>query len=466
MLRSHFRDGKEWAQEGLVLSTPSNEACKYFDSALTQFVGLYDDETSGGLKVTLENMRAADPDFVMGHVMSLGLDMCYNGRSRHSDSRLKLDLENLENLVRIQEQVLTPREKSYVEAIRLLGDGYWEEGTRVLDDILVEYPTDMLALKIACGGHFFQGHLQHIRDNVGRVLPQWKPTTPLYNYLFGMYAFGLEETNFYSKAEDFARKGLELNPKDGWATHALAHVFEMQGRTTEGIDFLSSTVKNWELSNLLASHNFWHWALYHIEQGELEAAVDIFDTQIESRLRSGGFLEIVDCTSLLYRLELEGAKVKDRWREVFEINRPHVVDHTVAFYDVHVFMSCLGVNDDDAINLMSSCDEFIRENKGSYCNVHADVRSKIIEALQAYHDGCYNKVVSLLYPIRYKIVQIGGSNAQRDLFNLLLIHAALKSSDRNHHSLARSLLYERKSLKESSPLTDRLMARALSLHHV
>ncbi|XP_076333011.1 tetratricopeptide repeat protein 38-like isoform X4 [Tachypleus tridentatus] len=416
----------EWAQEGLVLSTPSNEACKYFDSALTQFVGLYDDETSGGLKVTLENMRAADPDFVMGHVMSLGLDMCYNGRSRHSDSRLKLDLENLENLVRIQEQVLTPREKSYVEAIRLLGDGYWEEGTRVLDDILVEYPTDMLALKIACGGHFFQGHLQHIRDNVGRVLPQWKPTTPLYNYLFGMYAFGLEETNFYSKAEDFARK----------------------------------------LSNLLASHNFWHWALYHIEQGELEAAVDIFDTQIESRLRSGGFLEIVDCTSLLYRLELEGAKVKDRWREVFEINRPHVVDHTVAFYDVHVFMSCLGVNDDDAINLMSSCDEFIRENKGSYCNVHADVRSKIIEALQAYHDGCYNKVVSLLYPIRYKIVQIGGSNAQRDLFNLLLIHAALKSSDRNHHSLARSLLYERKSLKESSPLTDRLMARALSLHHV
>ncbi|XP_013787878.1 tetratricopeptide repeat protein 38-like [Limulus polyphemus] len=401
----------------------------------------------------------------MGHVMCIGLNLWVNGSSPRLDSKLKLDLENVEILASKQEEVLTWREKSHVEAIRLFADGNWEGTTRVLDDILVEYPTDMLAIKMAHNVHFFQGHLQHMRDTIGRVLPQWKPTTPLYNYLFGMYAYGLEETNFYSEAEDFCRKGLELNCKDGWATHTLAHVFEMQGRTTEGIDFLSSTVKNWELSNLLASHNFWHWALYHIEQGEVEAAVDIFDTQIGRRLHSGGFLEIVDCTSLLYRLELEGAKVKDRWREVLEVNRSHIEDRTVAFYDVHVFMSCLGANDDDATNLMmNSLDEFIRENKGTYCNISADVGIKIIEALRAYHEGSYDRVVSLLYPVRYKIAQIGGSNAQRDLFNLLLIHAALKSSDRNHHRLARSLLYERKSLKESSPMTDRLMARALALH--
>ncbi|XP_076307324.1 tetratricopeptide repeat protein 38-like isoform X1 [Tachypleus tridentatus] len=466
MIRSHFRGGKEWADEGLVLSTPSDQACKLFDSALSQLIGWYDDKRFGGLKTTLENIKIADPDFVMGHVMSLGIDLIGSGRTPQLDNSFKMEVETMDSLARKQAGSLTQREQSHVEAIKLWADGYLKEATDVLDDILVKHPTDMFAIRMAHDGYFYQGHLPQMRDSIARALPQWKTTTPLYSYLFGLYAFGLEETNFYSTAEKFARKGLDLNPNDAWATHALAHVFEMESRTSEGKAFMSSTVNNWELGNMLASHNFWHWGLYHIEEGELEAAIDIFDAQVGKRMHFGRSLGI-DATSLLYRLELEGAQVKDRWREVFEICHTHMEDHILAFNDAHIFMSCLGAKEKNATRLMmNSLNEYLSESKGTNSEVTAKVGSKIIQALLAYDEERYEDVVALLYPVRYEIVQIGGSNAQRDVFNLLLIHAALKSSKRYHHCLAQSLLYERKAFRGTSPMMDRLMARALAFHKI
>ena len=65
------------------------------------------------------------------------------------------------------------------------------------------------------------------------------------SYLYGMHSFGLVETNLFDEAERVSRKGLELNPRDAWSTHSLAHVLEMTGRPHEGISFLSTTVQDW-----------------------------------------------------------------------------------------------------------------------------------------------------------------------------------------------------------------------------
>ena len=43
----------------------------------------------------------------------------------------------------------------------------------------------------------------------------------------------------------FSHQGLEMIPKDCWATHALAHVMEMEGRQDEGIEFMSKTQDDW-----------------------------------------------------------------------------------------------------------------------------------------------------------------------------------------------------------------------------
>lgn len=58
-----------------------------------------------------------------------------------------------------------------------------EGAALVWEDILVEHPLDVLALKFAHDTYFYLGNSCQIRDSIARVLPQWKPTVPLYGYL-------------------------------------------------------------------------------------------------------------------------------------------------------------------------------------------------------------------------------------------------------------------------------------------
>lgn len=48
------------------------------------------------------------------------------------------------------------------------------------EDILVDHPTDMLALKFSHDSYFYMGAQVAMRDSVARVLPYWKPHIPLY----------------------------------------------------------------------------------------------------------------------------------------------------------------------------------------------------------------------------------------------------------------------------------------------
>ncbi|GFN98430.1 tetratricopeptide repeat protein 38-like [Plakobranchus ocellatus] len=119
---------------------------------------------------------------------------------------------------------------------------------QVWEDILIDYPIDMLALKFVQDTYFYLGDSLQIRDSIARVLPHWKSNMPLYGYILGMHAFGLEEMNMYALAEEAARKALDLNPRDGWATHSICHVMEMTGRQQEGIKMMEETDKNWTVS--------------------------------------------------------------------------------------------------------------------------------------------------------------------------------------------------------------------------
>lgn len=454
-MRSCWRGISEWHKEGLQLSTPSDQACKLYDAAVTQYMGWYEDPSLGGLAKTVQDMLSADPSFVMGKTLSLGLDLLGTGHSVLVDKQFQHEFLALEELAKNQAGNLTLREQNHVKAICAWAIGNFTDACMIWEDILTSHPTDIMALKMSHDTYFYLGWQKEMKDSVERVMPHWSPETPLYGYLYGMYAFGLVEIDSYKKAESNAKKGLEINSKDAWSTHALAHVYEMEGRVNEGVSFLSTTVQNWETCGLLACHNYWHWALYHIEKGESDAALDIFDTQVSQRMKSGAMLDIVDSTSLLYRLELAGIEVGERWNEVFDLCRPHFDDHVLAFNDIHLLFSSVGAKNRDATNyLLTSLQEFIRDGKGYNHTVTKDVGYSLCEAIVAYDEGRVEDCCDILYPLRYNIIQIGGSNAQRDLFNLLLIAAAMKSTCKHHQSVLRQLLSERTRFKSISQIPD------------
>ncbi|XP_066580212.1 tetratricopeptide repeat protein 38 isoform X2 [Amia ocellicauda] len=438
-----------------------------YDATLTQYVTWRNDTSLGGIEGCISKLQAADPNFVMGHVIASGLELIGTGRSVLLDDQLASAVRKTVELSKTQS--ITERERLHVSAMEMFSKGCFPKACVLWDEILLDHPTDLLALKFAHDTYFYIGHQTEMRDSVARVLPHWKPHMPLYSYLKGIYSFGLLETKLYDQAEKIAKEGLALTPGDAWAVHAVSHVHEMRAEVEKGLKFMEQTENNWKKCDMLACHNYWHWALNFIEKGEYEAALGIYDSQISKRcFSSEAMLDTVDACSMLYRLELEGVKVGDRWKELQKVTKPHREDHVLLFNDLHFLMTSLGAKDEETSRrLLETLWELAQAPGENHTHQLAtSIGLPMCEALIEFDKGNYSRVVELLLPIRYHFTDIGGSDAQRDVFCQLLIHAAMKSQNKRHQKLARSLLVERDAFRPSSPLTDRLVQRALALHNL
>uniref|UniRef100_A0A3Q4HBJ2 Tetratricopeptide repeat domain 38 n=1 Tax=Neolamprologus brichardi TaxID=32507 RepID=A0A3Q4HBJ2_NEOBR len=421
--------------EGLTLSTSSNEACKMYDAILTQYVKWRNDDSLGGIEGCISAVQAADPHFVMGHVISTGLELVATTSSTRLDERLSSAVRRTVELANSQD--ITSRERLHVKAME-----NFPKACEAWEDILLDHPTDMLALKFAHDAYFYMGAQMQMRDSVARVLPHWKPHMPLSRY-------------------NRQLNGLALTPDDAWSVHSVAHVCEMKAELDKGLKFMESREKDWEVTDMLASHNYWHWALFFIEKVKMIMGFSVF----RRCKASGAMLDIVDACSLLYRLEMDGVCVKERWQELLQVTRPHTDDHVTLFNDLHFLMVSLGAKETGTSRrLLEGLQELAKEpGDNQQHQLAGTIGIPMCQAMLEYNQGNYGQTVELLYPLRYRMVDIGGSDAQRDLFNQLLIHAAMKSENKHHQKLGRCLLAERDAVRPNSPLTRRLMQKALAL---
>jgi len=260
----------------------------------------------------------------------------------------------------------------------------------------------------------------------------------------------------YAEAEKEAKNGLLLNPNDGWATHALAHILEMEGRYKEGIEFMTQTESDWKMANHIAVHNAWHLALYHIENCDFESALNLFDEHMEPMAQKNGTIQgVIDTTAFLHRLGIAfpTLDLQSRWEKLNSLKKPHLKNHMSAFYDAHCALACLGEKDWDSLKEFRN--SFISKKNDTF-NGH--LVEPLLDSFTAFYEGRYDKVVERLAPIRYDTVTIGGSEAQRDLFDQTLIVSAIKSDKESHHFLAKRLLDERKVLKPNSKAVERGVA--------
>ncbi|EYB90029.1 hypothetical protein Y032_0224g2718 [Ancylostoma ceylanicum] len=243
----HFVQGTMhgWRSSGLEMSTTSNECAKLFDAALRQFVSWTDCKRLDGLEKTMEAMQAAESGAVLPRAFALGLEGIGTGIGARTNETFRKALQDLQADAAKHGN---EREKLHAKAVQQFGEGKQSAAANTWEEILKKYPTDLMAIKFAHDTYFYLGDAKMIRDSVQAVLPKHKGTEPCYSYLHGMLAFGLEECEQYEEAEKEALKALEANRYDCWATHARAHVLEMQGRFDQGIKFLESTVEDWKVS--------------------------------------------------------------------------------------------------------------------------------------------------------------------------------------------------------------------------
>ena len=319
---------------------------------------------------------------------------------------------------------LNEREALHATALGQWCDGQWHAAARTLEDLGILYPLDVLALQMGHQLDFFTGESRMLRDRVLRVLPAWSQDIPGYHAVLGMLAFGLEETGDYARAEAAGRRAVELEPLDAWAQHAVAHVCEMQGRRDEGILWMHEST-GWQQPGALLVHNWWHLALHHLARGETGRVLEIYDGPIRGNVAS--ILDLIDCSAMLWRLELAGLEVGDRWDAVAEGFAPHAASGNYAFNDLHAAMAFARAGRDGLLRELRAAQAAALTRRDDSAEFVTAVGAPAVEAVVAFAAGNYAQSAVLLRSIRNRAHRFGGSHAQRDLLDQTLIVAARRS---------------------------------------
>jgi hypothetical protein len=266
---------------------------------------------------------------------------------------------------------------------------------------------------------------------------------PGYHAVLSMLAFGLEETADYAAAERLGRRAVELEPRDGWGWHAVAHVLEMQNRRAEGVAWLTSDSAAWSDGSFFAVHNWWHLALFHLGMDHIDEVLSLVDERVLGGA-SPVVLDMIDASAMLWRLHLRGVPIGDRWNALAERWAAASAQSTYAFNDMHAMMAFAGADRaDDAQRLLQAQ----RNALGAPGDNSAFLRDVGMPATEAIHDfaaGRYADAVDKLRAVRPIAHRFGGSHAQRDLIDLTLIEAAARAGQ---NMLADGLRRERAFVK-------------------
>ena len=429
--------------------TCTADAARLLDAAIAKFHAYLADPVAD-----LDALIAAHPDCVMAHavraaILATTTDKTFAGEAAAS-------LMAAEALA----ARANAREQAHIAAVRHWVAGDLSAATEAWAGIAIAHPRDLLAVQFAQLGDFFLGQSHMLRDRVARVLPVWRRDMPGYGFLLGMHAFGLEESGDYAHAEAAGREAVAINPRDGWAAHAVAHVMEMQGRAVEGAVFMRSTATGWAPDSLFAYHNWWHLALFCIEQGDIAGALTLFD----ERISAGGFgqaLEAIDGAALLWRLWVLGHDVGNRWSRLLPTWSARIDHGVYAFNDVHAMMAFAATGDQAAQRAVIATLQRAAAGQGTNAMMSRDVGLPLARGLAAFGHGDYRSAVAHILPVRGIANRFGGSHAQRDILSWTLCEAAIRAGDT---AMANAMVAERLALKEGSPVAQgwALRARALA----
>ncbi|MWL89059.1 tetratricopeptide repeat protein [Cupriavidus sp. SW-Y-13] len=430
---------------GLAVSTQHARSVERYEAALALLNGYYADPLAE-IDAALED----DPAFAMGHAFRAGLMVTAGDGT--AAPLLRQSVEAGEALY----AQANDRERRHIAAARAWLDGRFDQALRQYGDLVMDYPHDLLAIQVAHLCDFLLGQSSMLRDRIGQVLPHWDTHTPGYSYLLGMQAFGFEETHLYDRAEAAGHRALDINRRDPWAVHAVAHVMEMQGRTDDGVAWLDSRRDDWASDNMFAVHNWWHLALFHLEAGHTEEVLALFDRYIARPLPAIA-LDLIDASAMLWRLHLRGVEVGQRWQPVADDWLGRGAAGYYAFNDVHAIMASLGAGRPDGAAALRAALDTAAQGEGTNAAMARDVGLPVADALIAFERGEFAQTIELLLPVRLIAHRFGGSHAQRDIIGLTLIEAAIRDG---RASLAGALTAERAALKPMSPSLQILVRRA------
>ncbi len=324
----------------------------------------------------------------------------------------------------------TPREQRFIRAVQAWVQGDIDQAIALHAEQAQEHPRDLASLKL---GHY---HLFNRGDAPGmlRIALAALPAAADVPYLHGMLAFAWEQCHALEQAEAAARRAIAMERSEPWAHHALAHVMLTQGRIGEGHAFLAGVSDTWVgLNSFMVTHNWWHQALFALELNRTDEVLALYDRQVWGVAKDYS-QDQVNAVALLARLELAGAGVDGRWQDLADHLEVRTADQVLPFLDMHYLYGLARAGRPQAQALLRQVQTHA---DGSGSAAWKEVCLPACLGLLAHAQGDMQGAVRHLGLALPRMVEIGGSHAQRDLFAQIHLDALLRSG---HGAAAQNIL--------------------------
>lgn len=362
---------------------------------------------------------AADgnPDCAYLNACAASVHMALEARSGFASAQPYLER------MRRTASVATERERSTIAAVDAWSRGEINRTLGIYRDHADLFPADIVAAKWGQYHAFNLGDAVSMRAIAQAILPEHRLTAEAW----GMLAFAEEQCHQLDAAEQAALRAIELRTDEAWAHHALAHVYESQDRGADAIRFLTSKSEGWSSRSVFVrEHNWWHLAMFHLDRSEPRRVLEIFDRHLWGTWPEFA-QEQIGAVSALWRLELHGIDVGARWEAIAAKVAERGIEHVLPFHDLH-FVYALA-----RAGRTSLTDKFMRSL--AQCAIEARdsvwtmVAFPVAQGIVAYARGEYSRAAMLLLPLLGQLHRLGGSHAQRDVFLMVWLDAALRSRE-------------------------------------
>lgn len=315
------------------------------------------------------------------------------------------------------------REQLNAALLRAWVDDDLPRALELCDQATDECPRDLVMAKLHQYFEFNRGNAPEML----RVALKINEAAAEVPYVHGMAAFAFEQCHLLDEAEHAADRALHMRHKEPWAQHALAHVFLTRGHIDAGADFLESSRHTWTgLNSFMITHLGWHLALYYLSQGRDAQALELYDHHCWGIAKSYS-QDQVGAVSLLARFEIAGLTVGERWQDVADFLEKRAEDIVQPFLTLQYLYGLARAGRPQAETLLGTVRTYATRAPAFNRGVWQDVALPACEGLYAYARGDYDRAWRWLAGAVPRMSEVGGSHAQRDLFEQMLLDAGQKS---------------------------------------
>jgi tetratricopeptide (TPR) repeat protein len=347
------------------------------------------------------------------------------------------------------------RERQQIEAIALFVNGQGPRAYALIREHLAEYPRDMLMIRLAqrlcmlgCSGAgvaSFPAPLFALMQSVASAYgDDWA--------FLGQYAFAHHETGRLQEARRLAERSLALRPTNATAAHSVAHVFFETGDAAGGGAFLGPWLQGFDPRAPYHVHLSWHQALFELARGHYQRALDLYEADIRPAVVAHMITALNDSAALLWRWSLySGATPPVPPQEVRHLAAPAAARPGPAFRDAHAALAFAVAGDTVYMGHMIDRLQGLADQGDALAG---EVTLPLVRGIHAFAQGAYGEAVRLLEPLFTEprldqLARIGGSHAQREVFEDTLLEAYLRAEQCDKaEAMLRTRLQRRASVRD------------------